>query len=88
MMNALLATIVAVLCALAAGMAAGGIAWVALEMFGVGRKDGRAMKLGMLIFGLPAGLAGFWYGYVLGANMVPDHMRTETPAATVVANAL
>lgn len=83
MMNVLLASIVGVLCALVAGLAVGGIAWVILELCGVDNRNRRAVKLGMLCFGLPAGLVGFGYGYVLGANLVPPDQRAEAPTAAV-----
>ena len=85
MMHVLFSTIVGVLCALAAGLGAGGLAWVVLDFCGVGKRDYGALKLGMLVFGLPAGLAGLWYGYVLGATMVPDDMRAEVTASSLVA---
>jgi hypothetical protein len=85
-MDVLFAAIMGVLCGLVGLLGAGGIGWVVLEFCGVGRRNYRALKLAALIFGLPAGLLGFWIGYGIGATMVPQETLSpgsSSPSRTV-----
>lgn len=71
MWNQLLGGILGVICATIGLLAVGGLAWVVLELCGVSKQNYRAMKLGMLIFGLPAAVAGLVIGYRLGVTLIP-----------------
>lgn len=77
----LLGAILGVLCGLAGLLGLGGIGWVVLEFFGVSTRNQRAMKLGALFFGLPAGIVGFWIGYGIGTTLVPQEVRKPAPLA-------
>ena len=63
--------ILGVICGTVGLLAVGGIGWLVFEFAGVSRENYRALKLGMLVFGLPAALAGLVIGYRLGVTLIP-----------------
>src|SRR5687768_12847851 len=70
MLDALLGSILGVLCALVGLMGAGLLGYQLLLLFGVPKTGRKAVFWAVAGFGVPAAIAGFLIGYRIGATLV------------------